>query len=244
MLTLILIMLVVGIALIAFLAALTLFVQGYLYTEITPGVLWRAPAAGGILFAFLFLWCWMNYASEGSTVNIPYDTLFRFSPVVDMFPEPAKKIWTKKKGEKELIEYKLSKRVGGAGQVTYEYKEVIPPYRNWSPVRVEAVFLKHDGEKIRFEPKEAPEGAYRRFVSEDGWAMVEYEGLNGIPSIFHSGLLIVNLLFNFVHLALWFVVLWLILQFQGYHALGLAFVIWLTMTLLILPILFTQAVAL
>ena len=43
------------------------------------------------------------------------------------------------------------------------------------------------------------------------------------------------------HRLLWFVGLWVLMRFQWGHALGLAFVMWLTVTLVILPMLLDTA---
>jgi hypothetical protein len=50
-----------------------------------------------------------------------------------------------------------------------------------------------------------------------------------------------NLFFNFGHLIVWFLGLWLLLRFQWGHALGFAVVAWLVMTLTILPMLLSYA---
>jgi hypothetical protein len=52
-----------------------------------------------------------------------------------------------------------------------------------------------------------------------------------------------NLLLNFLHLGVWFACLWLLLRFQWGHALGFAVVLWLALTLTILPMLFTKTEA-
>jgi hypothetical protein len=54
------------------------------------------------------------------------------------------------------------------------------------------------------------------------------------------GLRFFNLFLNGLHLAVWFLCLWLVLRFQWAHALGLAFVSWLALTFL-LPALFSKA---
>jgi len=46
---------------------------------------------------------------------------------------------------------------------------------------------------------------------------------------------------NFLHLGLWFVCLWVFVRFQWSHALGLAIIMWLVMTLAVLPMVFEQA---
>ena len=61
------------------------------------------------------------------------------------------------------------------------------------------------------------------------------EGQLGHASIFRTGNLIANLLLNFFHLAVWFAVLWLLLEFRWGHAFGLALVFWTVVMLFLLP---------
>src|SRR5262249_37757558 len=49
------------------------------------------------------------------------------------------------------------------------------------------------------------------------------------------GLLFVNLVFNFVHLLIWFSLIWLVLQLQWPHALLFALVMWLATLLFVWP---------
>src|SRR5438094_6820358 len=103
MLTLALIVLVVtGITLALFFYVGGSFLQGYIYTEPSQELHWQAPAAGGVLAVFLMLWCLLIATAEGATPrDIPYDTIFRFSPRVDLLPEPAREIWAISKDGQE-----------------------------------------------------------------------------------------------------------------------------------------------
>jgi hypothetical protein len=72
--------------------------------------------------------------------------------------------------------------------------------------------------------------------------MMDYEtGPDGLPTHFRFGLFVANVFLNLLHLALWFALLWLLLDYQWPHALGLAIVLWLLMTLTFLPLLLGQA---
>ena len=61
------------------------------------------------------------------------------------------------------------------------------------------------------------------------------EGNLGQVQQLHWDWLLWNIVFNVLHLGLWFAGLWLVLRFQWSHALGFAVCLWLTMTLLPLP---------
>src|SRR5262249_18800386 len=54
----------------------------------------------------------------------------------------------------------------------------------------------------------------------------------GQVTLFYRGLWLLNIFFNLLHFAIWFVCLWLLLQYQWPHALGLAIVFWVVMTFL------------
>ncbi len=50
-----------------------------------------------------------------------------------------------------------------------------------------------------------------------------------------------NLLLNGLHLVVWFACLWLLLRFQWPHALGMALVCWLVVTVIVIPPLLNKA---
>jgi hypothetical protein len=243
--TLILYILLVATAVIGLLWLGTLFFQGYFYTEPVEGAAWRAPVAGAILTLFFAAWAWLDVRNRGDDPqDVPFNTLFRFSSEVARTPEPVKKLWVVRKGTKEPVEYERYKDANSqTGLVRTLYREVNT--RNpWRREGVEAILIQEDGkkDKVRFEPQKSDASGYRRFADGDGWEMTEYEtGPDGRPTQFRFGLLVVNLLLNFVHLVLWFVLLWLLLDYRWPHALGLGFVLWLIMTLTFLPLLLSQA---
>src|SRR5207253_1619500 len=80
-----------------------------------------------------------------------------------------------------------------------------------------------------------------RYVEEGGRHRVMTEDYLGTLSSKRWGRLLGNLLLNAVHFAVWFFCLWLLVRFQWTHALGLAFVLWLALTIVIMPMLFRSA---
>jgi hypothetical protein len=241
-LTLLLILLVVGVTVTVLLWVGTLFLQGYYYTEPTKGILWQAPAAGAALTIFLVMWCFLvANSATATTQDIPYDTLFRFSPQVEMFRDPVRELWAvhKGKGTKEVL-YKIYRTPPNQ----YGYKKAgslsDSPLTNLETV--EAILIKGDqGDKIRFTQATVSEGSYDHLVSDDGWQMKWYHGPTGLPFKFRWGRFLLTFFLNSFHLVLWFACLWLLLRFQWGHALGLAIVLWLVMTLTFMPMLLTQA---
>jgi hypothetical protein len=220
------------------------FLQGYFYTQPDENLYWRAPAAGLSLAAFFSLWCLAIVWSPGaSPTNLPYDTLFRFSPRDDMLAEPAKELWVvRKKGQPVL--YKRERMVDSLAPNRFQYRETSLARKPLeSNNNIEAILLEHNGEKVRFVPVKGGDEMYRSFVSDKGgWEMREFDdGPTGQPTTLRLGRFAINLFFNFFHLALWFVCLWLLLRFNIGHSLVLGFSLWLGTTLIILPIFFSYA---
>jgi hypothetical protein len=251
---LLLILLILAAGLIVFFWAGTYFFQGYLYTEPSPGLYWQAPAAGAGVAAFLSIWCLaVASADKASPSDIPYDTLFRFSPKVDMFDKPAKELWAIKKGGKE-VRY-VRKTTVQFHQTGYFYQDTSGG--PWNSKDVEAIDLMNQGQKVRFFAQAVAEDVmtgitsvkrnYREFVSEDGWVMRDYEeasttaGPTGLPQQSRFGRFLLNLFFNIGFWLVLFLSLWLLLRFLWGHALGLSLVIWVTITLAVLPMLLTAA---
>lgn len=252
---LLLIMVLCAVSFVVLFWAGTFFFQGYIYTEPTPGLAWQAPAAGGAVAVFLTAWVVaIALSSAASPTDIPYDTLFRFSPKVTMFERPVAKI-TAIKQDGKRIDY-VCKRLD---QTRYRYVDTSYDPRPWSSSKVVAIeLLDPNKQTVQFKVRPPSEsdgflalskssGAYREFVSDDGWVMLDYDdssqtaGPTGLPSQFRTGRFLVNLFFNFGFLTVLFVSLWLLLRYQWPHALGFAFVLWVVLTLAVLPMLLTYA---
>jgi hypothetical protein len=239
---LLIVLVVIGVTVSVLLWVGTAFLQGYLYTEPSSDTYWQAPAAGAVVTLFLLVWCLINVnaAHDQGPGFEPYDTLFRFSAVEEYDKRPVDKIWVVRAGARDPQPYESHRTVQG-----YEYVDVITKKPLGSLAGVQAILMEdgsgkigEKGEKTRFELNKDSDRGNSRFVSAQGWAMGENN--LGQPSIFRSGLLVANLLLNFLHFAVWFLCLWLLLRFQWGHALGLAIVIWLVMTLIVLPSLMSR----
>jgi hypothetical protein len=222
---LILTLAVVWVVLTLVLAAWTLWFQGYIYNEPTPGILWRAPAAGTALVLALLVWVFFDYRAPGL-----YRTLIEFSPYED---SEYKQLQVVTKNRKET--YQLRKNARGMNE-----------YRNTNaggpalPGRPDKVIVTEDGQPYTFEPDKGKSGdSTLRYLDSRG--MVMLEGQLGRVRTFHAGWLLGNLLLNFVQLLAWWLCLWLLLRFQWSHALGLAVVFWGVMILLVMPLVLTKA---
>jgi hypothetical protein len=211
----------------------TLWLQGYVYTEATTGLLWRGPAAGAALGLFVALWCLLNYLAPGE-----YDTLWTFSSRQKTEFEQLQVV----KG-KETKTY--HKRKDPQGHVAYVDSLGQPP-----PENAEEIIVSEDGKEVHFKPERWTKGPDKdklrrdqgqslKYVDERGRVMSQ-DALGRID-VFRWGRWMLNLWLNFFHLLLWFVCLWLLLRFQWAHALGLAVILWLVMTIPVLPILLSKA---
>lgn len=213
----------------------TLFFQSYIYTQPTPGLAWRAPAAAAVLATFYTIWCFGITRSDASVGNIPYDTVLRFSPKVDLFAEPALKIWAVRADGTRTL-YKRRK----GDDLRFEY--VDERNKGYNSGSVVAFEVEDKGTSLRLDRAPADDSGYRTFVSADGWVMQEFEsGPTGIPSQSRWGRFLGNLFLNLLHAGLWFVCLWLLLQFRFNDALGFAAVLWLVATVMLVPPLLDQS---
>lgn len=234
---------VVIFALAVLLWAGTLGLQGLVYSEPADKLFWRGPAAGAALGVFVAGWCLLNYRmyaddlqSDPTQLQLPLDTVFRFQPTqtraVDQF-------WSVK-GEQETVFRKV-----GVGEHGIEYRDA--QGNPWSKADTEAIvkaIIVEDGnQKLRFEPNLGRDGKFTTKEAFPGFRAVngrQYMDSLGRVSSFRWGRFVMNIFFNALHFGLWFVVLWLVLRFQWPHALGLAVVCWVVMTLAVLPMLFDR----
>ena len=237
MLFLLIVFLVSTISIAVLLFVGTLFFQGYFYTEPAEGLVWRATAAGASLSLLLTFWAMLTLnADDARPENLPYNTIFAFSPDEDMFDQPVKELHVQQRGRQGKVRYRR-RMIDG---LRYRYKT--PDSGQNLPLdKIEAVHIERDGQTIAFHRVEPTDGGNLVFVSEDGWTMPVYRHLSGNPTRFRWGAFLSNVLLNVLHFAVWFVVLWLLLRFRWGHALGLAVVLWLITTLALLPMLLGQA---
>jgi hypothetical protein len=229
-LSLILVLVVVWAVLSLVLAAWTLWFQGYIYSEPVEQIYWRAPASGAALALFLGLWTFLDFRAPGS-----YQTLTTFS-ASDSKTYAELRIPSASGGEDI---YKMRKTAQGRP----EYFKGGDPLRS----RPEKIIVVEKDHRYVFEPDRDAKGNFK--VASDGYlhyrdkehGLEMREDYPGHVTIRHPGRGAANVLLNLAYLAVWFVCLWLLLQFQWPHALGLAVVCWLVMILFVVPPVLSQA---
>ena len=225
------------------------FLQSYLYTMPSQNLFWQAPLAGIVLAGFVSFWCWLIMMSpQAGPTNLPYDTIFRFDPTEKMVDKPVEYLWLVPKVPKKGPDIKYKRfPVRPPAVNSYEYLEDSIGNKHWDHHIAQAIKLEYKNEKLQFDLVKPPAGEsqydYRQFVcTKGGWVLTEYnDGPDGIPTAFRYTLLLINLVLNSVHLALWIVCLWLLTRFFLGHAMLIGFILWLVTTLLLMPILLSYS---
>jgi hypothetical protein len=212
----------------------TSWFQGYIYEESTGGLPWRAPAAAAAVTLYLGLWCLLNYlAAKPKPAPLPFDVPHSFTPGEEKSEKPVKEFWVKHEKSEAKTHFKVTK---GTKNVT---DLVILDERNnkWTTgsKTVEAIFIKEAGADGPREVKFKAEHDAGRFVEEGGRRYMTEDQLGWIYTPPRTGGTLIMLIINALFLAVWFVSLWLLLRFQWSHALGIAAVLWLLLTVLIVP---------
>jgi hypothetical protein len=220
-----------------FLWSATLFFQGYIYSEPVSQLYWRAPLASLILTAYLSCWSFLDFRSPGS-----FNTLFDFSAREE---QHFNQFWSIKKGREILFVARKTPQ----GRTEYRAQDTLKPWsRSDSEGVMEAIVVEDgSGEKIRFEAELTKEGRFKaapgepvRYVEVGGRRRVMTDEYIGKLSTFRWGMFLANVGLNLLHLGLWFICLWVLMRFQWGHAFGFALVVWLALTLTLLPMLFSK----
>lgn len=212
----------------------TVVLQGYLYSQPVEGIAWRSATAGAIVGLFFAFWCYLEANWPGR-----FDTLLNFSPrdvrVFDQF-------WSEKSSDRGKQEILYRRGKDSRGRIRY----LGPEGQIWQRSddgMMTAIIVEEDGEKKRFEP-EMEKGRFKvaenqplRYVEKGGKGRVMTDDTIGEIVTTRWGLLLGNLLLNFVHFLVWFGVLWLLMRFQWLHAFGLALALWAAFGFAVWPIL-------
>jgi hypothetical protein len=222
----------------------TLCGQGYIYDSPAEGLHWRAPAAAGALGLFFLLWMLAEYAYPNST-----DTIFRFS--TEHADDYDHFISVRKNEEGKEEEIRFDRHSLGSGRFEFRDDQGNSWSRSSSGMMVALILEEKDpagGDKPvrhRFDAELTKDGKFApshaggvtqklRYHEQDGKRFIIEDELGKVFD-YQSGLFYLNLLVNGLHLLVWFLVLWLLLQFQWSHALGFAVICWFAITLGILP---------
>jgi hypothetical protein len=235
MLGVLLILLLIAVGVAALVAVGTAVIQGYLYNQPVEGIAWRSAVTGAAVGLFFGGWCWIE-----SRAPHEYGSMLDFSPQkITVFP----KFWSERTGDrgKQEIPYELGRDSRG--------REVYfgPDNRLWerssSNGMVTAIIVEENGEKRRFDAQMTPQGTFQtddagavRYVEQSGRRVMTDQSVGRITTT-RYGVLFGNLALNLAHLLVWFLCLWLLMEFDFWHALGMAIALWLAFGLAVWPVL-------
>lgn len=218
--SLVLLLLVFWFALTLLMAAGTLFLQGY-FNETPPemkDLLWRAPAASGVVTVFLALW-----------VSLVVGDPDRYAPITEYSSEETTDAPTQIKAvvNGNTITYKFIKEPRGPGYYrSNEYGRM--------PARPEAIILTEDGKEIRFEPrKDEKSPRFLRYYDDEGrWTE---EGSIGQLTTSRGDQTFVYYLLLLLHVGVWFAAAWPLLRYSVWQSVTIALVSWATMLFFLMP---------
>ena len=233
MFDLVLLVLIEWVILTVVLAGWALFLQQYLYTEATPGLTWRGPAAGSALTVVLLVWLVCDYKAPGG-----YRALWEFSSREESTAFPELRIPTAtgedvyKPSPGKRNDYHLNGQTQGRPL----------------PARPPLLVVVEGDKRSTFKPERDAKGNFAqqtstrfgreskeelRYIDENGRVMLENS--LGQLTISRPGRFLGNLLLNLAFFGACFAAFWPILGFQWRHALLQAFVLWLVVLLFVWP---------
>jgi hypothetical protein len=209
------------------LAAWTIWFSGYLYSEPTGEIYWRAPAAGAVVLLALTVWVWSDYRTPPGRYQV-----FWYATESTDKPDPYKEIRTVNADGIEEV-YFYSKTADGKAQYRTQAGKTLT-------ARPQQITVQEGDEKVVYEPDRDAKGNFK--PSGDG--LVHYRDNRGrdlVEGAFHarsipgSGRSFGVFVLHFLLLIAWFLSLWLLLRFQWAHALGQAVVLWAVMLMFVMP---------
>jgi hypothetical protein len=220
------------------------FLQGYIYSEPSSQLYWRAPAAAALITLWLAFWSSREYrAYNDDHVKGRYGAPFEFTATES---KPFTEFWVKEGDQK--IRYYKQRIPQGSRPGRPEFLCELPPHRPWPGS--DAIILKEDNQDVTYtlvrdkkdkeKPKESggffsPSTKKTLYRSERGKTITEEMIRFGQVDSTRWGALGLYFFLNAVFLGLWFLGLWLLLRFQWRHALGLAVAFWLTAVIFVVP---------
>jgi hypothetical protein len=212
----------------------SLFLQAYIYSEPVQGIAWRGPAAGVAVGVILGVWLLLARAAPDGR----YQTLLQFSPRSSIKFED---VWiTGRDGSKE--HYKAVR----TGNRTEFQREGRPGTANKMRSRPGSYFVMENGEEVEFKADRDSKGNFTSAENQplayrDAKGRIMTENYPGEINTFNWGQLFVNFLLNVLFFAVLVLSLWLLLEFQFWHSLGMALILWGVSILFVLPPLLSYA---
>lgn len=248
--TLLLTFVLVTVSLTALFWGLSLFLQPFLYSEPADRLGLRSLAGALVLSLFLTGWTYINTRASHQG---KYDTLLEFKPTATREITEFQAVHRQnRKGDdgqwvEELVPFRRGVgRFVETGDASRHF--TVTGVRNGIQFMTVALLIPQSdgGDAKRYDANLTPEGASfatraeEVIFTEKGGSRYVEAGLPGVvysPSLFT---VIVAMMLNGLHYAIWFVVFWPILRYTSGAALGLAFGFGLLTMLMVMPLLFEE----
>ena len=247
--TLILIFVLLTVALFALFLAGSLFIQSWLYNVPADKLPLRAAGSAALVSGFITLWAAVH-AGSPDTIN----TILNFSPQTYAMYDSFESV--RKVGDKE-VKIPFRRKAGGKGSASFVDARPGRETEIWkrgdtegivvavlikekdkeAPTRFNANLVKTPAKDTAGERLVFPEDLL--YVEENGSRYMTGQALGQVVDSRFSTVLL-NLLLNFLHLAVWQVACWVGLRYLFWHAAGVAVPLFLIFTLAIVPIVFDQ----
>ncbi|MBO0700982.1 MAG: hypothetical protein J2P46_21485 [Zavarzinella sp.] len=214
----------------------SVILQGYLYNDLADRLPLRALGSAAAIAFFLTAWCAIYRADPGR-----FDTLTNFKTetldgVYDEFQS------VRKVGKDERPPVKFVRRGESNDFVSAEGGKLWN--RSDADGMVVAILVKEKGkdQPTRFEANLQGDGTFRprdqnRYEAQGGKRYMDEVALGKVYRV-RSFAYMGNFFANFLHLALWVVVLWFGMRFALGHAIGIGLVSWAVAMLVVQPTLF------
>lgn len=247
MITLLLTFALIYVGLAVLLAVGTTWAQGYFYEQPVSHMAYRSCTAAAAVTAFLALWTYVEHRSPGK-----FDTVLAFSAEdvrqFDRFQSEKKTA----AGTTETTTFHRRPTQRGTEYVddsgrTWKRSDsgivtAIIVEEGAGESKSSARFVAKLGPNDEFlpDPLDSSRVAEVEYVEEGGKGRVMREFSIGTIRTFRPFAVLANLLFNFAHYAVWFLVLWFVMEFQPGHALLVAFIGWLGACAFLWPLLQQQ----
>lgn len=229
MITVILLLLLLFACLSAAIAAATAWAQTAYYERQVDGIVWRAPAAAGVLTLFLAAALFLDAKFPNQ-----FGSVFQF-PIMNT--TEFEQFWSERTTDEGKSETLFRRQYIPPGRFDYVDANGRRWQRSDSGV-VTAIIVEEDGEKHRFAAQLTADGTFFRdpsdpnktldvqYVEEGGRGRVMRESAIGQLSSSRLGAFCFNVLFNILHVLLWVIVFAVLMDFQWKHAIWLGLAGW------------------
>ena len=221
----------------------SVYLQGWLYSDLASKLPLRAAVGALVMAGFLTGWCVIYKADPGR-----FDTLLNFSreKTDGMYTEFES---VRKVGAVEKPPVKFVRSLSGKGATTeFLTTDGQKPWsRSDSEAMVVAILIKEkdQAEPTRFDAQLAPDGKFPatalRYVQPKTTRYVDEVALGTVNRI-RSWSLIGNLFANFLHAALWCAVFCLVMRFEFGNACAIGLAFWAVTMLAVQPALFAYVI--